>query len=110
MISATFIFKAGQFDDEFHRLDGEIAAAAKQTSGYLGEDSWEDPKSGRIANVYYWQDETGLRQLMQHPQHLQAKQHYAEWLTAYQVIVSQVLRAYGDKQLEHPTTHLAQIY
>ena len=36
MYSATFIFAKKQFDDEFHRLDQTIAAAAKSLPGYLG--------------------------------------------------------------------------
>ncbi|MFO1380494.1 MAG: antibiotic biosynthesis monooxygenase [Chitinivorax sp.] len=107
MISATFIFDPRQFDDEFHALDAQIAAAARQTDGYLGEEAWQDPKTGRIANVYYWQSETGLRQLMNHPQHLAAKQRYQQWLSGYQVIVSQVLRSYGDGGFAHPAQPLA---
>lgn len=42
MYSATFIFDTRQFDSEFHRLDALIAAAARQTEGYLGEEAWED--------------------------------------------------------------------
>lgn len=108
MISATFIFAAGQFDAEFHALDAEIAAAARLTDGYLGEESWEDRQNGRIANVYYWESEAGLQQLMQLPQHLAAKQRQQQWLNGYQVIVSQILRSYGDKQLPHPTRPLQE--
>jgi heme-degrading monooxygenase HmoA len=103
MYSATFIFDPKQFDDDFHRLDTLIAAAAKETDGYLGEEAWEDPKTGRIANVYYWASEQGLKQLIEHPRHLEAKRRYSEWLAGYQVIISQVLRTYGDKSISHPT-------
>ena len=99
MISATFIFIPGEFDARFHQLDGEIASYARQTEGYIGEDSWEDSNTGRVANVYYWQNETGLRQLMQHPSHLLAKQGQQAWLEGYQVIISQVLHCYGNQQL-----------
>lgn len=102
MYSATFIFETKQFDDEFHRLDALIATAAKASEGYLGEEAWEDVKTGRISNVYYWSSEQGLRQLMAHPSHLEAKRRYSEWLTGYQVIISQVIRTYGDKTMCHP--------
>jgi hypothetical protein len=36
---------------------------------------------------------------MQHPTHLQAKARQAEWLDGYQVVISQVLRTYGDGRL-----------
>lgn len=102
MYSATFIFDAGQFDDDFHRLDALIASAAKETTGYLGEEAWEDPKTGRISNVYYWESEQGIKELMNHPRHLEAKARYQEWLKGYQVIISQVLRTYGDQKIAHP--------
>lgn len=104
MYSATFIFDTKQFDDAFHRLDALIASAAKASEGYLGEESWEDPKTGRIANVYYWQTEAGLQQLMSNPHHLEAKRRYSEWLGGYQVVISQVLRCYGDGAISHPST------
>jgi hypothetical protein len=43
---------------------------------------------------------------MSHPVHLQAKARYSEWLSGYQVIVSQVLRTYGDGALPHPAKAL----
>lgn len=103
MYSATFIFDTLQFDAAFHTLDAEIAAAARNTEGYLGEEAWEDPKTGRIANVYYWSSEAGLHALMQHPRHLEAKHQYSQWLSGYQVIIAQVLHSYGDGQIAHPT-------
>lgn len=102
MYSATFIFDTKQFDAEFHRLDALIASAARATDGYLGEEAWEDPRTGRICNVYYWQSELGLKQLIEHPSHQEAKRRYSEWLSGYQVIISQVLRTYGDKTIDHP--------
>lgn len=105
MYSATFIFDTKQFDEEFHRLDALIAAAAKDTEGYLGEEAWEDPKTGRIANVYYWDSERGLKQLMNNPQHLEAKRRYGEWLSGYRVVISQVMRTYGDGAIAHPSSN-----
>ena len=32
----------------------------------------------------------------------EAKRRYSEWLSGYQVIISQVLRTYGDKTIDHP--------
>lgn len=99
MYSSTFIFAKKQYDDEFHRLDQAIADAAKAISGYLGEETWENPATGLISNVYYWESLEALQALMQHPQHLEAKAAQARWLDGYKVVVSQVLRTYGDKSL-----------
>jgi len=102
MYSATFIFDTKQYDSDFHRLDALIATAAKETEGYLGEETWENPSTGRISNVYYWESELGLQQLIAHPSHQEAKRRYSEWLSGYQVIISQVLRTYGDNTIAHP--------
>jgi heme-degrading monooxygenase HmoA len=101
MYSATFIFTTKELDDEFHALDALIASAAKESTGYLGEEAWEDAKTGRIANIYYWESEDGLRELIAHPKHIEAKQRYSQWLGGYQVIISQVIKTYGDDQLGH---------
>jgi len=95
--SSTFIFAKKQFDDEFHRLDQQIAAAAKSLPGYLGEEAWENPATGLVSNVYYWSSLDALQQLMSHPAHLQAKAAQANWLAGYRVVISKVMRAYGDR-------------
>ena len=99
MYSSTFIFATKQFDDAFHRLDQEIATIAKQIPGYLGEETWENASSGLVSNVYYWDSLEALQQLVQHPSHLKAKAAQANWLDGYQVVISQVLRTYGDTKL-----------
>jgi heme-degrading monooxygenase HmoA len=99
LYSATFIYSEGNFDDEFLRLDQEISAMAKSIPGYLGEESWENPKNGLVSNVYYWESLESLQQLMQHPAHLKAKSRQADWLAGYQVVIAQVVRIYGDTKL-----------
>lgn len=94
--SSTFIFAKRQFDAEFHRLDQIIARVAKETPGYLGEESWENTATGVVSNVYYWSSLSALQALMTHPAHLQAKAAQATWLDGYRVVIAQVLRAYGD--------------
>jgi hypothetical protein len=103
MYSATFIFDKKQFDEKFYQLDEAIAEIAKQTSGYIGEETWENPENGRVSNVYYWHTMDGLQELMKNPKHLEAKAAQANWLNGYQVVISQVLRAYGDGEIPHPT-------
>ena len=100
MYSATFIFAKGEWDDEFYKLDEQIASVARSTPGYLGEESWENNTTGLVANVYYWDSLDALQSLMRHPAHLEAKAKQAKWLNGYQVIVSQVLRVYGDAKLQ----------
>lgn len=103
MYSATFIFDKKQFDAAFYQLDEEIAKIAKQTTGYIGEEAWENPETGRVSNVYYWQTMEGIHELMHHPKHLEAKAKQSNWLNGYHVVIAQVLRAYGDGAIPHPT-------
>lgn len=104
MYSATFIFDKKQFDAAFYQLDQAIAEIAKQTTGYLGEEAWENPETGRVSTVYYWQTMAGLHELTNHPKHLEAKAAQSNWLNGYQIIIAQVIRAYGDGAISHPTT------
>jgi heme-degrading monooxygenase HmoA len=97
--TATFIFDKKQFDDEFHRLDQAIAAAAKANPGYLGEESWENPSTGLVSTVYYWDSLASLQVLMQDPNHLVAKAEHSRWLKAYRVVIAEVKREYGASGL-----------
>ena len=99
MYTSTFVFAAKAFDAEFHRLDDAIATAARAIPGYLGETTWENPQSGQIANVYYWESLEALQALVDHPLHREAKARQANWLDGYHVTISQVLRTYGDGKL-----------
>lgn len=102
MYTATFTFAKGEYDDDFHRLDQAIAEAARTIPGYLGEEAWENPASGLISTVYYWQTLDALQELMSHPAHLAAKARQAEWLEGYHIVIAQVIRAYGDGGIAHP--------
>jgi heme-degrading monooxygenase HmoA len=109
MFSSTFIFSKRQFDRDFYRLDEAIAQAANSTPGYLGEESWESPANGLVSTVYYWDSMDSLLQLMKHPKHIEAKSKQDQWLSGYQVVISQVIRMYGDSKLAGvlPVTRVA---
>jgi len=102
IFTATFTFAAGTFDDEFRALDAQIADAAKRIPGYLGEEVWENPTSGLISTVYYWENMQALQALMNHPAHLAAKREQARWLNGYHVVIAQVIGSYGDGGIPHP--------
>ena len=99
MYSSTFIFATKQFDEAFHRLDQEIASIAKAIPGYLGEETWENKETGLVSNVYYWESLEALQSLVRHPRHLEAKAAQDNWLNGYQVVISQVIRIYGDSKI-----------
>ena len=99
MYSSTFIFAKKQFDDEFYRLDQAIAEAAKEIPGYIGEEVWENSNTGLVSNVYYWETLESLQALIKHPKHLEAKAAQENWLNGYQVVISEVIKTYGDAKL-----------
>lgn len=107
MYSSTFIFAKKQFDNDFYRLDQAIAEAAKEIPGYMGEEAWENPGTGLVSNVYYWETLEALQALVTHPKHLEAKAAQENWLDGYQVIISEVIKTYGDSKLTNlPTAKL----
>ena len=108
MYSATFIFKKKQYDEEFYLLDRAIAECAKQSAGYLGEEAWVNAETGQISNVYYWETMDGLEELMHNPKHIEAKAEQSKWLNGYQIIISKVLRTYGDGGISHPADRLSR--
>lgn len=102
MYSATFTFAKGEYDGEFLRLDQAIAEVAKVIPGYLGEEVWENPSTGLISTVYYWETLAALQQLIEHPTHITAKQKQAKWINGYHIVIAQVIRSYGDGGIAHP--------
>ena len=102
MYTSTFIFATRQLDERFYRLNETIATAARAIPGYLGEEAWENTSTGLSSNVYYWESLDALQALIQHPAHREAKAAQANWLDGYQVIIAEVLRAYGDAGFAHP--------
>ena len=102
LVTSTFTFAPGAYDDEFHAMDTEIARIARSIPGYLGEESWENPATGQVSNVYYWESMEALQALMRHPTHIAAKDQQARWLNGYQVVIAQVLGTYGDGRMAHP--------
>ena len=102
MYTSTFTFAKGQYDEEFYALDNVIAHIAKNIPGYLGEETWENPETGLISNVYYWESMQALQALIKHPEHIKAKQLQSRWLNGYQVVVAQVMATYGDNGIQHP--------
>lgn len=99
MYSSTFIFAKKQYDAEFFELDQVIADTAKAIPGYLGEETWENPQTGIISNVYYWESKEALQKLIQDPRHQEAKAKHSKWLDGYRVVIAEVQHEYGLKGL-----------
>ncbi len=103
MFSASFIWEPGEYDAEFHRLNDEIEAVAQSLPGYLGVESWQTPDGTRKNATYYWDSLDTLKAFSTHPSHLEAKKQYARWYKGYHIVVSEVVRSYGDGNVGHVT-------
>lgn len=97
--SSTFIFELRSLDDDFDRLDSEIAERARAIPGFLGEETWHNEENGLHAEVYYWSDLDALRELVGMDTHGIAKARSGEWLGEYRVVISEVRSIYGNPTL-----------
>lgn len=103
MYSAAFIFEPGVYDGAFYALDGQIHEIAASMEGFAGRESWQSADGKRINAVYYWRDMDSLRAFSSHPKHLEAKRQYEKWYKGFHVVVSEIIRSYGDGFFNHPT-------
>ncbi len=103
MSICQFIFRPGLYDDDFHRLDGEIDAFARSLQGFRASETWKSGDGTVVNATYYFDDMASVRQLAQFPQHQQAKGQYQRWYDGYQIVVSELTASYGDGRLPHVT-------
>ncbi len=100
MICCQFIFKPGTFDDDFHHLDGEIAAYARSLPGFDRVEKWVS-LDGTVTNaVYYFADMESVNALARLPTHREAKDQVQRWYDGYRIVISEITATYGDGQLE----------
>jgi heme-degrading monooxygenase HmoA len=103
MFIASFIFEPGTYDARFHALDALIEAAALANPGYVGRETWQSEDGKKFNATYYWTDLDALKVFSQHPDHLEAKRLYQQWYKGFHIVISEVMRSYGDGALDHPT-------
>ena len=103
MYSAAFLFRPGTYDDEFHRLNALIDAAAKSNPGFIGAETWHSGDGKTLNATYYWTSLEDLKVFSRHPKHLEAKKQYSRWYDGYHIVVSEILKSYGDDTIEHFT-------
>ena len=102
MLSATFIFKPGQYDEEFHRLDAVIMDAALATPGYIGAERWWSEDRSERSVVYYFESQEALRAFSRDETHLEAKRQATRWYDAYRVVISEVISSHSEGEMAHP--------
>ena len=103
MYSAAFIFEPGVYDASFHELDALIETAALATEGYLGRETWKSVDGSKTNATYYWDTQESLKAFSSHPKHLEAKRQYQRWYKSFHIMVSQIIKSYGDGALTHIT-------
>jgi len=103
MISAAFIFEPGTYDERFLKLDAAIEAAALATPGYLGRETWQSEDGKRFNATYYWTDQSALKAFSNNPDHQEAKRNYQLWYKGFHIVISEVIRSYGDSAFTHIT-------
>jgi heme-degrading monooxygenase HmoA len=79
---------------------------ARATTGFLGSESWQTGDGVRRSAVYYWSDLESLEAFAAAPVHLEAKRQYDRWYRGYQIVIAEVVRAYGDGGIPHVTTQV----
>ena len=109
MFSAAFIWEPGTYDAEFNELNALIEAAATSTPGYLGVEAWQSEDGKRRNATYYWDALESLKALSVHPKHIEAKHKYARWYNGYHVVISEVVKSYGDGAFAHLTSDTQRV-
>jgi heme-degrading monooxygenase HmoA len=99
MYSAQFIFKPGTYDEEFHRLDDAIEEFVQAMPGFLGVERWQSADGATKNSIYYFADKETLTEFSRYPDHLTAKAGVQRWYDGYEVVISEVVAAYGDGKI-----------
>lgn len=105
MFMVSFMFRPGEYDDDFHRLNDEIQGAALDADGYVGQESWVSPDGTTRNAVYYWNTMAGLREFADVASHRAAKAQYRRWYDGYHIVIAEITETYGDGRLPR-VTHL----
>lgn len=103
MFSASFIFQPGEYDDEFHALNKAIDDVAQANEGFRGSEKWSSADGKKFNAIYYWEDMESLQSFARHPSHIEAKRKYRKWYDGYHIVISEIIRSYGDNNLSHIT-------
>jgi heme-degrading monooxygenase HmoA len=99
VFTSTLIFQPKEYDEDFHRLNDEIAGRARAIPGFLGEESWANEQTGLRCSVYYWETREALDELIGMPVHLEAKRQHERWIGPYRVVIAEVTASYGQAGL-----------
>ena len=103
VLNCQFIFRPGEYDDEFHRLDEEIDIFARSLPGFIDAQLWYSEDRTVVNASYTLATMEDVRRLSKFPAHLEAKTQVRRWYKSHRVIVSEVMLQYGDDAEESVT-------
>lgn len=82
--------------DGYAAMADAMEELAAQQPGYLGVRSARDAHTGEGITVSYWRDDASARAWKAVAEHLEAQRRGRdEWYSEYDVVVAEVIRAYG---------------
>ena len=99
MICCQFIFKPGTYDEDFYRLDAQIAEYARSLPGFDRVEKWVSVDGSVTNAIYYFADRDSVSQLARFSPHQEAKEQVARWYDGYRIVISEVTATYGDDRL-----------
>ena len=69
----------------------------------MGSESWQTGDGELLNSTYYFESLEALKTFSSDPTHLEAKRQYERWYEGFHIVVSEVLRSYGDGRIAHLT-------
>lgn len=96
MYCVSFIFQPSHYDDEFYRLNEEIDKVATSMAGFCGVEKWKSENENKYVVHYYWDDLDSLKEFSGNPYHVEAKRNYKKWYKGFHIIISEIIKSYGD--------------
>ena len=102
MICCQFVFEPGEYDEDFYRLDDEIAVYARSLPGFISVHGWFSEDKRYKNAIYFFKDMESVKALAKYPQHLTAKKESSRWYKGYQILISEVTNSYGDGKITYP--------
>jgi hypothetical protein len=99
MYCAQFIFQAGDRDEDYFQLHQEISEFCANIEGFLGVERWIATEGNLRNSAYYFESLDGIQELAQFSGHQEAKSQYKRWYHGYQIVISEIVKTYGDDNI-----------
>lgn len=95
MYCCSFIFKPGEYDDDFNRLDNAIDVYCKSLAEFSHVELWQSADGKEKNAMYFFKSQEAIDKLANLKAHLKAKEDVDRWYLDYRVDVFELIRSYG---------------